>query len=56
MLGLQVVQNGGVLFSAHPENPREWDLPELTGMEIYNLHTDFKRLRGGPAALSCGGA
>ncbi len=45
-LARDVVANGGVLFFAHPENPREWDLPELTGMEIYNLHTDFKRQPG----------
>jgi len=33
---------GGVLFFAHCEEDRLWDLPELTGMEIYNIHTDFK--------------
>jgi hypothetical protein len=50
-LARQIVENGGVLFYAHPENPREWDRTELTGMEIYNLHTDFKRQRGGLRAL-----
>lgn len=50
-LARQIVENGGVLFYAHPEEPRDWDRPELTGMEIYNLHTDFKRQRGGLAAL-----
>jgi hypothetical protein len=39
------------LFYAHPEEPRAWDRPELTGMEIYNLHTDFKRVRGGLAGV-----
>lgn len=34
--------NGGVLFYAHPEEPRDWNRPELTGMEIYNTHADFK--------------
>jgi len=42
-LAKQVVENGGVLFYAHPEERREWERPELSGMEIYNLHTDFKR-------------
>jgi hypothetical protein len=41
-LARQIVENGGVLFYAHPEEERAWDRPELTGMEIYNLHTDFK--------------
>ena len=47
ILAQQIVTNGGVLFYAHPEEPREWSRPELTGMEIYNLHTDFKRAKGG---------
>jgi len=33
---------GGVLFFAHTEEDRNWNLLELTGMEIYNIHTDFK--------------
>jgi hypothetical protein len=41
-LARQIVENGGVLFYAHPEEPRAWDRPELTGMEIYNIHRDFK--------------
>lgn len=40
-----VAGQGGVLFIAHPEEPRRWDLADWTGMEIYNLHTDFKRHR-----------
>ncbi|MDW8311041.1 MAG: hypothetical protein RMK20_16840, partial [Verrucomicrobiales bacterium] len=50
-LARQIIENGGVLFYAHPEEPRDWERPELTGMEIYNLHTDVKRLRGGLRAL-----
>lgn len=50
-LAAQIVANGGVLFFAHPEGQRDWGLPELTGMEIYNIHTDFKRQRGGLRAL-----
>jgi hypothetical protein len=45
MLAREIVGHGGVLFYAHPEEPRDWDRPELTGMEIYNLHSDFKRQR-----------
>jgi hypothetical protein len=50
-LARQIVENGGVFFYAHPEEPREWERPELTGMEIYNLHSDFKRQRGGLRGL-----
>lgn len=45
-LARQIAEQGGLLFFAHPENPRRWDLPELAGMEIYNLHADFKRMGG----------
>jgi len=51
ILAQQIITNGGVLFYAHPEEPREWNRPELTGMEIYNLHVDFKRRRGGLGGL-----
>lgn len=51
VLARQIVTNGGVFFYAHPEERRDWDRPELTGMEIYNIHTDLKRLRGGLFAL-----
>lgn len=51
VLAQQILTNGGVLFYAHPEGERDWDLPELTGMEIYNLHTDFKTVRGGLRGL-----
>lgn len=50
-LARQIIEHGGVLFYAHPEERRDWDRPELTGMEIYNIHTDFKRRRGGLAGL-----
>src|SRR5208283_2577408 len=42
-LARQISENGGLMFYAHPEEPRDWDCPELVGMEIYNIHTDFKR-------------
>lgn len=41
-LARRIVEGGGLLFYAHPEEPREWDRPELVGMEIYNIHADFK--------------
>jgi len=50
-LAKQVVENGGVLFYAHPEEPRDWNRTELTGMEIYNIHSDAKRYPGGWSAL-----
>jgi len=46
-LAKQIAQNSGLLFYAHSEEPRDWDRPELVGMEIYNIHTDFKRHRNG---------
>jgi hypothetical protein len=50
-LARQIVQGGGVLFYAHPEEPRDWDRPELTGMEIYNIHSDFKAQGDGFTSL-----
>jgi len=46
-LAKQIAANGGLLFYAHSEEPRDWERPELVGMEIYNIHTDFKRHRNG---------
>jgi hypothetical protein len=43
-LARQIVDAGGLLFYAHPEEPRDWERPELAGMEIYNIHTDFKQV------------
>ena len=50
-LARQIAANGGLLFYAHPEEPRDWDRPELVGMEIYNIHSDFKRFSSKPRAL-----
>ncbi len=36
---------GGLLFIAHPERPRKWHLPQIRGMEIYNIHADFEQAR-----------
>jgi hypothetical protein len=46
ILARQISENDGLLFYAHPEEPRDWERPELVGMEIYNIHSDFKRSRG----------
>ncbi len=35
-------ERGGLLFYAHSEEDRLWDLPQYKGMEIYNIHTDLK--------------
>jgi hypothetical protein len=50
-LAKQITENGGLLFYAHSEEPRDWARPELVGMEIYNLHSDFKRRRAGLRTL-----
>lgn len=43
-LAQEIVKNGGILFFAHSEEERRWELTELSGMEIYNIHTNFKSL------------
>ncbi|MCX8065886.1 MAG: hypothetical protein N3G21_12065 [Candidatus Hydrogenedentes bacterium] len=43
-LAREIAQNGGILFFAHSEEDRKWHIPELVGMEIYNIHTNFKSL------------
>ncbi len=40
-LARQIEEHGGLLFFAHTEEDRMWDLPQLDGMEIYNIHTLF---------------
>ncbi|HPO15499.1 MAG TPA: hypothetical protein PLI09_18800 [Candidatus Hydrogenedentes bacterium] len=42
ILAKQISDLGGMLFFAHSEEKRLWELPELMGMEIYNPHTDIK--------------
>ena len=51
ILARQIAEHGGLLFYAHPEEPRDWDRPALVGMEIYNIHTDFKRRGEGLGGL-----
>ncbi len=40
-LAAWIEAQGGVLFFGHTERERAWQLPQLAGMEIYNIHTDF---------------
>jgi hypothetical protein len=42
VLAQQIADLGGTLFIAHSEEERPWELPQISGMEIYNIHTDFK--------------
>ncbi len=41
-LARRIIDNGGSLFYAHCEQPRDWDRPELSGMEIFNIHAAFR--------------
>lgn len=49
-LARATTRRGGLALYSHPETPRDWSIPEIAGMEIYNLHTDFKRAEGGVGA------
>lgn len=42
VLAEKIADLGGSLFIAHSEEERNWELPQISGMEIYNIHTDFK--------------
>ncbi len=37
-----VTRNNGLTFLCHLEERMDWELDNLTGSEIYNLHADFK--------------
>lgn len=40
----QIVRNrGGHVFLSHLEERMDWELQNLTGVEIYNTHADFKK-------------
>ncbi|HDP34427.1 MAG TPA: hypothetical protein ENN29_04890 [Candidatus Hydrogenedentes bacterium] len=41
-LAQEIESLGGLLFIAHPEEDRDWHLPQIRGMEIYNIHADTK--------------
>ncbi len=38
----KILSDGGLVFYAHPEEPRNWASPYYQGMEIYNFHADTK--------------
>lgn len=38
-----VRNRGGHVFLSHLEERMDWELPALTGVEIYNTHADFKK-------------
>ncbi len=38
----QVVEEDGMVLYVHTEVPHDWGNPHYQGMEIYNIHTDFK--------------
>lgn len=40
-LAKRIRATGAVLYYSHCEQERMWDLPELDGMEVYNVHPDF---------------
>lgn len=41
-IAMMAEERGGLLFYAHSEEDRLWDLAQYRGMEIYNIHTDLK--------------
>ncbi len=43
-LAQEIGDKGGLLFYVHCEEPRDWEMPQLNGMELYNIHADFKDL------------
>ena len=46
-LAKKVEEAGGYVFIVHAEQPRQWDLPQIRAMEIYNIHPDFmEELKG----------
>jgi len=38
----RILADGGLVFIAHPEELTDWNLTDFTGLEIYNIHADFK--------------
>ena len=40
-LAKQIHKLGGVICFGHCEAARPWHIPEIDGMEIYNIHTDM---------------
>jgi hypothetical protein len=42
----EVIKNCGIIFMCHPDEERDWNLKNLTGMEIYNIHADLRDEEG----------
>lgn len=40
-LAAKIEQAGGTVFIIHAEQERQWELPQISAMEIYNIHPDF---------------
>ncbi len=47
-----VVQQGGIVFFSHTEEPRNWANTWYQGMEMYNFHTDTKDEKLLPSILN----
>lgn len=46
-LAAKVEEAGGTVFIIHAEQKRPWHLPQISAMEIYNIHPDFmEELKG----------
>uniref|UniRef100_UPI003216D792 hypothetical protein n=1 Tax=uncultured Draconibacterium sp. TaxID=1573823 RepID=UPI003216D792 len=41
-LSKNIIEDDGIVFYAHTEEPHNWDNSWYQGMEIYNFHTDTK--------------
>lgn len=49
-LGKQIRALGGVLCYCHCEQERDWNVPELEALEVYNVHSDLLvNMKGGKA-------
>jgi hypothetical protein len=51
-LARQVMANGGLLTYAHSEEERDWSMPQVMGMDIYNTHADAMDEDLGPLKIS----
>lgn len=51
-LGKQIHDLGGVFCYCHSEEKRDWNVPELDGAEIYNIHSDLLVNMKGAKAIS----
>jgi len=47
----EITGQGGLIFFCHPEERTNWDLHDMTGLEIYNTHADVLDEEGGVEGL-----